>query len=639
MKTSKFALIGIITISLILSSCGSKNKSSSENQSSSVKEYPLVTQVIGASGGQIKDDESGLNLNIPAGALSSETNITAQYVEEASTFTSAPSLGFLCGAEFGPSGTVFEKPVEVSLKLDKAPINNELSVAYYDEVNKLWEYAANARYSNNTVTFEVTHFSKYQVLDLPVSVFNQYVYIVREAMRTSKSDSWITQTYLEYLLDDIHVMDYYGEYNGYVYYPVGFQINGQYAIDGKESDNNETTYRYGELNHAEFSSTTDYCLYGSMLSSYQEFLKQRQQAAQERQEIIDILLVVYYKMVKPVIDVSAPTTTLKKGESTTVTVHCHYRDPDNYFPDLRDIDLPYYKLTISDGLNHLKVDKTELNTNESGYDSFKVTSKDGKDETIKIVFNVDGEYGEHAEGSVSFGENDAKNLSFSGHIHEEFYFEVEMGSANASSGVPEVTITVNRHEIGKTSVSIDYDFEGKMSFVDDTTFEGIISYKNITVNLTSTMAVHDQTTTYYYGSFTDMAEFEWFRNTTYTSKNIVNAPFSGIYYNNSNLSFSFDESVDRIGFVSITGQGYWHTKQISPDDTDEEEATFVSKYDFVCGAPFYSRGVELKKGTQTSTVEDAKDSGSWYEGSEKTHNWPSSFKNDRESMTQTITIE
>ena len=612
MKVRKFISLGIMTLSLILTSCGSKTNS---KDSSNSKEYPVVTKTIGASGGHVNDEESGLDLNIPAGALTENTKISAQYVEEPAKLSNVPILGFLCGAEFGPSGTTFEKPVEVSLKLYKTPLNNKLSVAYYDEENKLWEYAAEASIDDNVVKFEVTHFSKYQVLDLPISVFNQYVYIVREAMRLDKTDSWITETYLEYLLDDVHVMDYYGEYNGYIYRPIGFQINGQYAIDGKESDNNETVYRYGEINHAEFSSTTDYCLYGSMLSSYQEFKRQREHAAQENQEIIDILLVVYYKMCKPIIDLKAPDTELKKGESTTVTVRCHYQDPDNFFPELRDIDLPYYNLTISSGLTHLKVDKTELTTDENGKDTFKVTSKDGKGETVGVIFNVDGEYGEHAEGYITFFEED-EEITFAVTIlmHEEDYIVVGDGDDYAK-GYETINYTP-----GHVSITLDYSFTGTLTRTDYDSIDGRMTMSDVTVNIDSSPSTYERIYDYpldadghsFYER--DSGETKYFQNPqinvnkTPANIKVFYSDYSDCYFYGYNPDFTTGDIFVEILAEEIYHRDYYsHTvfrqnnydEETSYSDDDSSDCEWKRIHEVPCA------GFDLREGTQERVIDDA----------------------------------
>ena len=182
---------------LVLTCCGTKNKGNNQGQT-----YETVTKTIGSSGGEVKDKESNITLNIPEGALDGDKKISAQYVGEAATFSEAPTINFLAGAEFGPSGTTFDKPVEVSLKLDKTPINKELSIFCYDEVNNVWDFVTPAKVKNQVATFEITHFSKYQCLDLSITTFDQYVYIVREACNGTKSDQWISDTYLDYLLND-----------------------------------------------------------------------------------------------------------------------------------------------------------------------------------------------------------------------------------------------------------------------------------------------------------------------------------------------------------------------------------------------------------------------------------------------------
>ncbi|MCR5309500.1 MAG: hypothetical protein K6E21_05275 [Bacilli bacterium] len=433
-------------------------------------------------------------------------------------------------------------------------------------------------------------------------------------MRTNKSDSWITQTYLEYLLDDIHVMDYYGEYNGYVYYPVGFQINGQYAIDGKESDNNETTYRYGELNHAEFSSNTDYCLYGSMLSSYQEFKRQREQAAQENHEIIDILLVVYYKMCKPIIDLTAPDTELEKGESTTVTLHCHYRDSDNYFPNLRDIDLPYYKLTISDGLSHLKVDKTELTTNENGVDTFRVTSKDGKGEAIKVIFDVEGEYGQHAEGSITFYEEDEEpTFELIIVMHEEDHILCGYGpESNDTSGHEQTTYTQ-----GYVTVTLDYTFTGTITRKSYGSIEGRITMSDVGVNVDSAPSGYTSISDYPLDSEgkssyeRKVEKSDYFMNPQVTVNKIPHN--SGCFYSKTSDVFFYDfvPTVETRIFVQIVAEGNKHFDYYSHSIDTKYNSDVETSYDrdtpLECEwrreheVPF--AGFELLEGTQEVVVD------------------------------------
>lgn len=75
-------------------------------------------------------------------------------------------MNFLGAAEFGPSGTVFKEPVEVSMKLTKVPNGSEISVFCYDEENKIWDYVTEATCEGDIAKFKVTHFSTYKCLDI-----------------------------------------------------------------------------------------------------------------------------------------------------------------------------------------------------------------------------------------------------------------------------------------------------------------------------------------------------------------------------------------------------------------------------------------------------------------------------------------
>ena len=85
MKLSKF--IVLIITSLVLTSCGSKTgdvpapKSEYIPYSYEPVEHTAFNQNVDATGGKVKDPENNLTIDIPAGALDNETNISALYVE------------------------------------------------------------------------------------------------------------------------------------------------------------------------------------------------------------------------------------------------------------------------------------------------------------------------------------------------------------------------------------------------------------------------------------------------------------------------------------------------------------------------------------------------------------------------------
>ena len=231
MKTSKFFSLGIMALTLILTSCGTtannsssqpasnsnssgqlsenvnssnngENKSSS-NGSRSTEPNDKVEKTIGSAGGEVKDEATGLGLNIPEGALTNNTNISIEYVNDDQQLSSEPAMGFLGAAEFQPSGTNFSQPVQVSINLTEIPSNDKISVFCYDEVNRIWDYVTEANCVGKKATFSITHFSKYQCLDITPDMLAKYVDIVNQAQSQNKSDAWITSTYKDYLVDNL----------------------------------------------------------------------------------------------------------------------------------------------------------------------------------------------------------------------------------------------------------------------------------------------------------------------------------------------------------------------------------------------------------------------------------------------------
>lgn len=82
-------------------------------------EKSIIEKIIGSKGGMVGDVESSIALNIPKGAL---------YKDKEDEISETPLMNFLGATEFGPSGTVFKEPVEVSMKLTKVPNGSEISV-------------------------------------------------------------------------------------------------------------------------------------------------------------------------------------------------------------------------------------------------------------------------------------------------------------------------------------------------------------------------------------------------------------------------------------------------------------------------------------------------------------------------------
>lgn len=631
MKSFKKLLVALVlmTVSVTVIGCGKKPAS---DKGPIIHE--TVSTTIGKDGGQLKDEDN-LNISVPAGALNEDVNISATYVEDATLLSNDISMGFLGAVEFGPSGTTFNKPIQVSIKLTNTPIYNELTVFYYDEVDQYWNYSSKAVVNNNVATFEVSHFSKYEILNLTESMYLKFYDLVFEAYLDNKSDSWVSNSYRDYLINEEHVMDMYTRYGNYWYEPCGLFVYGDYLINGKSADQEALHIEVGESNKV--GNKYGVSTVGGLHASKNEFEKAKKNAT-ETTQIVDVTVVLEYKMITPVISLTAEKSQLKKGESTTVNVFCHYPNPNNYFEQYKDLPLGDYDLDLKVESRHVKIDQNHIVTGEGGKASFKATSKDGKSDTITATFDVSGDFGTHAEGKVSIIDAEADSFNFSGHITEQYSWEVEMGSTDVGTGASGVTIIINEHTILRTVVTIDYDFHGKLT-IDDTDLEGTVSVSSVNAQLSSSMAVHDVTRIYNNTghSENERYEFEWFRSASVQTTPMKDVHFSGVYseFLGGIMIMGFDDDTDRTSFVEFTGNGHW--RELRTNDDVDETASFVSKYRFSFSGPFSSTGL-IKEGTFTKTTEDAKDGGHWWEDSPKTHNWPSHEQNYKESMTQTITF-
>ena len=423
---------------------------------------PMIeSHTIGQNGGTVTDSGNNVQLVFPQGALTEETGITVTYHESDDSPVEESQEAFLCGAEFGPSGTVFNEPVEVSLKLNSTPKNETLSVFCYDETYGVWDYVTEATISGSQAVFSVTHFSEYHVLDITPEMYAKFHSLVRQAQANGYSDQWVIDSYKEYLLNEKHIMDYYKLDNGLWYEPTYLFVSGNYHINGQEGDPDELYFREGESNKVgnkyglstvggETVSTTDY-----------------KKATDTTQETITVTIDLQYKLIKPTIELSAGTTHLEKGESTDVQVYCHYAKPSNtLYPDL---ELEDYTLTIPTQLVHLSVNKTTLVTNSSGRTSFRVTAIDEMPESIKVIFYLEGNWGEYAASYIVFNEGH----TISGHIEEEYSFEYTDSNA-ASQGATIVNY-------GLFDITVSYDIEGTFNGE----FEGTLNVTNVTVTFSN----------------------------------------------------------------------------------------------------------------------------------------------------------
>ena len=106
-----------------------------------------------AEGGSV--ELNGFRVEIPAGALAEDTYITV-------TLPSTLAEALYVVADFGPSGTTFQKPVQVTLPLVGVNLNGvdpaSLNVSYWD--GSQW-VSYGGRVTSDAISAATTHFSTY----------------------------------------------------------------------------------------------------------------------------------------------------------------------------------------------------------------------------------------------------------------------------------------------------------------------------------------------------------------------------------------------------------------------------------------------------------------------------------------------
>ena len=124
----------------------------------------LYTEFVGVDGGVVKSPDGRIEVNIPAGALTRETEIGIQPLKN----TAKSGIGF--SYRLTPHGTVFKKNVTItfSYKKDARRISSEkgLEVAYQNKKGE-WMCLGNAVKDpvNKTISVKTDHFSDWAFLE------------------------------------------------------------------------------------------------------------------------------------------------------------------------------------------------------------------------------------------------------------------------------------------------------------------------------------------------------------------------------------------------------------------------------------------------------------------------------------------
>ena len=137
-----FCLILVFVSLFAFVSCSSKKK-----KEETLKIEEEISQEISAEkGGKIENSDKSISIEVPGEALESDTKITMK-IYDAKGYPGTEGKDFISKVvEFEPSGTIFKKPVIISMKSLKDVENKIITAAVYRDEKGEWSYSEHGAY-------------------------------------------------------------------------------------------------------------------------------------------------------------------------------------------------------------------------------------------------------------------------------------------------------------------------------------------------------------------------------------------------------------------------------------------------------------------------------------------------------------
>ena len=140
-------LIMVFVSLFALASCNSKKKAVHNVEEKPLYEEEVAKEISAEDGGTIKSSDESVSIEIPAGALESDTTITMR-VYDAKDYPGTEGKTVISKVvEFEPSGTIFKKPVMISMISEgtgeelRAAKKKVVTAAVYKEDKGQWSYS------------------------------------------------------------------------------------------------------------------------------------------------------------------------------------------------------------------------------------------------------------------------------------------------------------------------------------------------------------------------------------------------------------------------------------------------------------------------------------------------------------------
>lgn len=178
----------LLFLALIAVSCTKNEKANNDAPTPEPPEiYPhgtpagdVVKKTIGAAGGTLSSKDNTLNLDVPAGALAANTEISIQAVSN--TLPGSPGVAY----RLLPENVKFTKPVKLTFKYNDSHLdstNEEALFMAYQSQDGIWHFIPKTSLNTTarTLTVETTHFSDWA----PYAMF--WLATERPAIRVKES--------------------------------------------------------------------------------------------------------------------------------------------------------------------------------------------------------------------------------------------------------------------------------------------------------------------------------------------------------------------------------------------------------------------------------------------------------------------
>ena len=138
----------LVFVSLFaLASCSGKKKSDPQSNDKPLFEEEVTKEISAEEGGTVANSDGSVSIEIPADALESDTTITMRIYDAKDYPGTEDETVISKVVEFEPSGTIFKKPVNISMistgtgETLRAPKEKVVTAAVYREEKGEWSYS------------------------------------------------------------------------------------------------------------------------------------------------------------------------------------------------------------------------------------------------------------------------------------------------------------------------------------------------------------------------------------------------------------------------------------------------------------------------------------------------------------------